>query len=162
MKTVLFLFEFAIAADEDSDCRYSQRFGITFVEYCGRNNNFTCKQTRTPKMTASWFTEMLKDASFREQPLQRWKTLPECKWHSKPPRAPPRAAGSTGKWIVVGVSCFVVVAVCIGGGIVRRKRQGEWQESTEPFVQATDGQRCKGNDSKAASEKLSHNVELVG
>jgi hypothetical protein len=87
-------------------------------------------------MTASWFTELLKDASLREQPLQQWKTLPECKWHSdEPPRS---EGGNTWTWILVCVSCFVVAAVCVCTIIVRRKRLGERQESAEPFAEATD------------------------
>lgn len=129
--TILGYFAWSLLDNFEWNDGYSQRFGMTYVEYCGPHNNNTCKQTRTPKMTASWFTELLKDSSFREQPPHTWKSLPECKWYTNPDSNEP--AGSR-LWVAVGVAALVVVSACVGVVVVRRRKRSEAQDSTEPLA----------------------------
>jgi beta-glucosidase len=139
--TILGYFAWSLMDNYEWDDGYSQRFGITYVEYCGETNNHTCDQKRTPKMTASWFTELLKDRAFREPP-QTWKTLPECKWYSEqPPPAPPdNTAIELWKWVVVGVGGLAVVALCVGVVVHRRKKGGGDDSSSSLLDEPINGQ----------------------
>ena len=133
--TILGYFAWSLMDNFEWNDGYSQRFGITYVDYCGPHNNFTCKQTRTPKLTASWFTELLKDRSFRDQP-HLWESLPECKWYSGANGTEP-ASSSLRNWEVVGAVGLVVAAVCVGVAVVRRHKRQEAHESNEPLAQVT-------------------------
>lgn len=61
---------------------YSQRFGITYVEYCGTRNDQTCNQTRIPKLSATWFSHVLKLPQFKSLDLSTWGPMPPCQWYT--------------------------------------------------------------------------------
>ena len=79
--TILGYFAWSLLDNYEWNDGYSQRFGITHVEFCGARNDRTCMQKRTPKMSGSWFAEVLKNASFREADIHNWGELPACKFY---------------------------------------------------------------------------------
>lgn len=139
--TILGYFAWSLMDNYEWNDGYSQRFGMTYVEYCGKYNNLTCEQTRTPKMSATWFAEMLNDRAFREPP-HAWGVLPECQWYPLPQPTPtaelPRAKTATWKFVVAGLVCCATGVACVGGFVYHRKRLSAQHPLSEGIVKTTN------------------------
>ena len=72
--TILGYFAWSLLDNYEWNDGYSQRFGITHVEFCGARNDRTCMQKRTPKMSGSWFAGLQRCS--RTHPAAKLTPLP--------------------------------------------------------------------------------------